>query len=113
MKKLLAFLGTVLVLPLGIGLVYALLTNTAALVAFVAILMFIFGALTTMVFALALNRQWTNGLFGQQQPRISNNYRLPAYPPYQPQDQQYLPEPQPTFEIIQPAGQVADDEPVA
>lgn len=98
-------------LSLGGGLVYALATNLAALVAFVAVLMFIVGMVLAMGFALSLNRQWTNAIFSQGQPRISNNYRPPAYPPYQPQ--QYLPEPGPQFEIIEPGASFTDDKPVA
>jgi hypothetical protein len=103
-------------LSLGGGVVYALATNLAALVVFVALVMFIIGAALAMFFALALNRQWTGAVFGQpqMQPRISNNYRLPAYPPYQtPQPQQYLPEPGPQFEIIEPGASFTDDKPVA
>jgi len=103
-------------LSLGVGVVYALATNLAALVVFIALAMFIIGAALAMFFALAINRQWTGAVFGQPQPqpRISNNYRLPAYPPYQVQQpQQYLPEPGPQFEIIEPGNSFVDEGPVA
>jgi hypothetical protein len=110
MKRFMMIAGLGFGLAAGGGVVYVLATNVAALVVFVALAMFIIGAGLAMLFTLALNRQWTGAVFGQPQPRVSNNYRLSAFaPPYQAQ-QQYLPEPQ--FEIIEGAAFV-DDKPVA
>ena len=104
-------------LAAGSGLVYVLSTNQTAFIIFLALLMFVTGSVLAMTFALLLNRQWTRAIFGQQQPRVTNQFRLPsAYPyPTQPPPAGYLPESAPYYEVVEPKNQdsFVDDKPVA
>jgi len=118
-KKFLGLMSLGFGLAAGGGLIYILATNQTAFIIFLALLMFVTGSVLAMGFALLLNRQWTTAMFGQQPPRVTNQYRLPAYPyPAQPQmtgPAGYLPEPAPQFEIVEPKTPdfFVDDKPVA
>lgn len=120
MKGCLTWAGIGFGLSLGGGIVYVLVTNQTAFIVFLAVGMFVLGALLMAAVLLFFNRQWTQAAFGGQAPKSTYNVRLPSYPQYGPppvQSPGYLPGPESFGGIVieqpQGAGALTDDSPMA
>lgn len=102
---------------LGGGLIYLFIVNEAAFIIFLALGMFMLGAIVIGWALMWQNRQWMKAVFGSGEPaRVTNHWRLPGYaPPVQPPG--YLPGPDSFGGMVieQPQGASAftDDSPMA
>lgn len=120
MKGCTTALGAGLGLSLGGGLIYLLMVNETAWIIFLALAMFMLGAVVIGWVLMWQNRQWMKAVFGNSEhpARVTNNVRLPAYPyaPPATQAQAYLPGPEGYgFQVIenpQAASALTDDSPM-
>lgn len=121
MKGFFSIIGLGIGLSFGGGLIYLFVVNETAWIIFLALGMFVLGAVTMAAAMLILNRQWMWGVFGKGQPgHVSNHYRLQTspYPTNTPAPMapQYDPYAGYGFQVIEnqtASGALTDDSPMA